>query len=549
MNWIFEYNRQIQSGQIIACAKVKTVYQKLVNDLTTGTKWDYDEDKADHAIIFIEHFCKHSKGEWAGKPVLLELWQKAFVAALFGIVDKTTRKRRFREALLIVGKKNGKSLLASAILLYMLVADGEGGAECYSVATKKEQAKIIFTEAERMVKKSPALSKYIRCKVNQLCFDATNSVAKPLSADSNTEDGLNVFLAECDEIHAWQTTDLYNIVNDGTSAREEPITLLTSTAGFIREGLFDKKYDEASNIINGIVKDDALFAVIYELDQRSEWQDRSAWIKANPNLGISKSIEYLERKVKNAQENPMDVKNVLTKEFNIRETSTDVWLNFEEIENRATFDITELKPDYCFAGSDLSKNTDLTSACVLFMVPNSETIYVKSMYWLPSELLEKRVKDDKMKYDIWHEQGLLRVSNGNKVDYDDVVDWFVEIQNDYGCYLYQHCYDSWSSTAYIKRMTEEFGDINVPIIQGKKTLSGPMMQLGEDIKSKRVNYGANPITMWCLTNVMADVDKNGNIQPAKTLNQRRRIDGFAAMLNAYVGLTNERSDYLRLINR
>ena len=275
MNCIFEYNKKIQSGEILTSKKVKAVYQALVNDLEKSEKWVFDERKAQHAILFIEGYCKHSKGKWADKPVALELWQKAFVSALFGVINKFTRKRRFREALLIVGKKNGKSLLASAILLYMLVADGEGGAECYSVATKREQAKIIFTEAERMVKKSPSLKKYIKCKVNLLSFEKTNSIARPLSSDSNTEDGLNIHCAECDEIHAWQTDELYNIVADGISAREEPLLLLTTTAGFIREGLYDKKYDEAVNIINGYndengIKDDALFPVIYELDERSE---------------------------------------------------------------------------------------------------------------------------------------------------------------------------------------------------------------------------------------------------------------------------------------
>lgn len=554
MNYIFEYNEKIQSGEILTSKKVKAVYKALCNDLKKQDKWVFDERKAQHAILFIESFCKHSKGKWANQPVLLELWQKALVSAIFGVVNKTTHKRRFREALLVVAKKNGKSLLASAILLYMLVADGEGGAECYSVATKKEQAKIIFTEAERMVKKSPALKKHIKNRINLLSFEKTNSIARPLSSDSNTEDGLNIHCAECDEIHAWQTDELYNIVADGISAREEPLLLLTTTAGFVREGLYDKKYDEAVNVINGYddengIKDDALLPVIYELDERSEWEKPDAWIKANPNLGISKSIEYLNRKVEQAKANSLNLKNVLTKEFNIRETSTEVWLTYEEAVNTATFDLKELKPDYGIAGADLSKCVDLTSACILFAVPNREELFALSMYWLPSELLENRSREDKIPYDKWYEQGYLRVSNGNKVDYDDVVKWFAEVQNEYGLYIYQHGYDAWSSPSYIKTFTDTFGNISTPVIQGKKTLSDPMNQLGADLKSKRINYNNNPITRWCLTNVRADIDKNNNIQPAKGNNQRRRIDGFAAMLDAYVIYTNEKSEYLNLIDK
>lgn len=552
INPIFLYNEKLESGEIIACKKIKTLYRKLVDDLKTH-KYEYSEQRANHAILFIEKFCKHSKGKWANKPVFLELWQKAFIAALFGIVDKETQKRRFKELLLIVGKKNGKSLLGSAIGLYMMIADGEGGAEVYSTATKKEQAKIIWQEAKNMVEKSPVLKKRVKCLVNKLVFPQTNSVFRPLSSDSNTEDGLNISCALCDEIHAWKGTELFNIVADGISAREEPLIITMTTAGFEREAIYDLKYEEAEKIINGYFdesgyKDDGLLPVIYELDTRSEWQNKECWIKANPNLGVSKSFDYLERKVENAKENPINQKNVLTKEFNVRETSNEVWLTFEEIDNQEKFDITQLKPDYVIGGCDLSATTDLTSACVLFQFPSSNKIYVKSMYWLPSELLEKRSKEDKIPYNIWYEQGLLRISNGNKVDYDDVVDWFCEIQNDYGAYLYNYGYDAWSATAFIKEMNDAFGEIGQKVIQGKKTLSSPMRQLGADLASKLVNYDNNPITKWCLTNVRADVDKNDNIQPAKTSNQRRRIDGFASMLNAYVVLIDNRTEYLNLMS-
>lgn len=556
MNYIIEYNKLILSGQEVVSKKVSKIYQYLT-DICTGkikSEYIYDEFRANHAIDFIEKFCKHSKGEWANKPVLLELWQKAFIAATFGIINKETNTRRFKEALLIVGKKNGKSLMASGITNYMFIADGEGGAECYSVATKKEQAKIIWQEAKNMIQKSPDLNKRVRCLVNSLCYDKTNSVFKALSSDSKTEDGLNIYCACCDEIHAWKGIDLYNIVADGVSARKEPLILITTTAGFEREGVYDLKYQEATNLINGLYddngyKDDAFLPVIYELDNRDEWQSSECWKKANPNLGISKKIDYLERKVNNAQGNLINLKNVLTKEFNIPETSSEVWLSYEDIYNPVTFDIAELKPTYGIGGADLSSTTDLTSASILFRIPNNETLYFTSMYWLPSELLERRSKEDKIPYNIWYEKGLLRVSNGNKVDYEDVVDWFCEIQNDYGLYIYSHGYDSWSAQTFVKRMNDNFGEIGHPVIQGKKTLSSPMKQLGAEFRSKKVNYNNNPITKWCLTNVRADVDKNDNIQPAKTSNPRRRIDGFAAMLNAYVKYLDDEDDYIRLINR
>ncbi len=554
MNPILEYNEKIKNKEIIVSKKVAKIYNYL-SEIISGkieSNYYFDETRANHAIIFIERYCKHSKGKWANKPVKLELWQKAFVAAIFGIINKETKFRRFKEALLIVGKKNGKSLLASAIALYMLVGDGEGGAECYSAATKKEQAKIIWQESKNMILKSPDLKKRIRCLTNKLIYDKTNSTFKPLSSDSNTEDGLNIYLAECDEIHAWKGIELYNIVADGISARDEPLILITTTGGFVREGAYDLKYSEAENLINGLYddegyKDDAFLPIIYELDNRDEWQDMRAWPKANPNLGISKKIDYLQRKVNNAIGNSINKKNVLTKEFNMPETSSEVWLDYEDAVNESTFDLTELKPDYGIGGADLSSTTDLTSACVLFRVPKSEIIYFHSMYWLPSELLDKREREDKIPYRNWFEKGYLRISNGNKVDYDDVVSWFEEVQNDYGLYINMHGYDSWSSQAYVKKMNDSFGEIGQAVRQGKQTLSNPMKILGAELKSKKINYNNNPITRWCLLNVRADVDKNDNIQPTKTSNHRRRIDGFAAMLDAFVVYLDEKDEYIKLV--
>lgn len=555
-NPILEYNEKIQSGEIVTSKKVAKVYKYLVQIITDPeSQWYYDADRAYDAIDFIECFCKHSKGKWARKPVFLELWQKAFIAAIFGVISKATGFRRFRKVLLVIGKKNGKSLIASTIALYMLVADGEGGAEIYSAATKRDQAKIVWKEAMRMVAQSPFLKKRVKCLSNVLEFKKTNSEFRTLSSDSGTEDGLNISCGICDETHAWKGSkgvDLSNIIEGGIDSRDEPLILKTTTAGFERDGVYDLDYEIAERIINGLFdpkgyKASEILPIIYELDSRDEWQDPASWIKANPNLGISKSIEYLAAKVEQAKEFARHLKNVLTKQFNIRETSDEVWLSFDDIDNDATFDIGELKPSYGIGGADLSKTTDLTAACVLFRVPNDDTIYVKSMAWLPSDLLEKRIKEDKIPYDFFMEQGWLRLSQGNKVDYDDVVAWFKEIQDECGCYIYEFGYDAWSASAFVKKMNDEFGDIGHAVSQLMKTLSDPMMQLGAEFQSKKVNYGNNQLLKWCLTNVRALVDKNGNIKPAKTTNQRQRIDSFAALLNAYVRFLEIKDEYLNII--
>ncbi|KMP32221.1 terminase [Bacillus cereus] len=553
-NPILEYWYKIKTKQEIVSDKVRRVYKKLVTDISsTKSEWEYNAKRANHAIEFVENFCKHSKGKMGGKPFLLELWQKAMTAALFGFVHKIDGTRKYREFMLIVARKNGKSAWGSAIALYLMVADNEPGPEIVSAATKKDQAKIIWSEAKRMVKKSPVLSKRIRTLVAEMISDFNDGSFKPLSSDSNTLDGLNVHCSLIDELHAIEDKNLYDVIVDGMTAREQPISIITTTAGTVREGIFDIKYEEAERIINGYddpdgYKDERVLPIIYELDKREEWTEESCWKKANPGLGTIKNLDQLRSKVEKAKANAMLVKNLLTKDFNIRETSTEAWLTFEQLNNTAIFDIAELKPSYGIGGCDLSSTTDLTAAKVIFMLPDDKNIYVKQMYWLPEDLLEQRSKEDKIPYDLWYEQDLLRTTPGNSVHYKYVTEWFLEIRDEYGIYLPWIGYDRWSAKYWVEEMEGFFGkEAMVPVAQGKQTLSSPMKLLGADLESKLVNYNNNPIDKWCLSNTAIDIDKNLNIQPNKTKNQRRRIDGTAALLNAYVILQEKRNDYLNMI--
>ncbi len=553
-NPIIEYWNKIESGEEVVSDKVRRVYKKLIDDIhNEDSVYEYNPTRANHAIEFIENFCRHSKGEMGGQPFILELWQKAGTAALFGFIHKTEETRKFREFILIVARKNGKSAWGSAVGLYMLTADGELGPEVVSAATKKDQSKIIWLEAKRMIKKSPELRKRTRSLVAELLTDFNDGSFRPLSSDSNTLDGLNLHCSLIDELHAIEDKNLYDVIVDGMSARKQPISLITTTAGMVREGIFDIKYDEAERIINGYsdpngYKDEHVLPIIYELDKREEWTDPECWAKANPGLGTIKNKSELERKVNKAKANPLLVKNLLTKDFNVRETSSEAWLTFEQLDNTATFDIKKLKPNYGIGGVDLSATTDLTSACALFQVPDDDNIYYKHMYWLPEDLLEKRAAEDSVPYDIWKEQGYLRTTPGNKVHYKFVVDWFLELRDEYDLYLPWIGYDNWSAQYFVEDMQMQFGkDAMIPVIQGKKTLSGPMKSMGADLESKRINYGNNQITKWCLSNTSVEVDKNENIQPSKGKQQKKRIDGTAAMLNAYVVLQDRYQDYKNMI--
>ncbi len=553
-NPILEYWNQIENGSVTVCRKTYVWYKYLAHLVNHPGEYFYSNKRANHILEFAENYCRLSKGAGAGKLVQLELWEKALLAAVFGFID-INGNRMCREALLIVAKKNGKSLLASIVGLYLQIGDAEPGPEVYAVATKKDQAKIIWNEAKRMVRKSPALLRRIKPLVAELSSELYNDgTFKPLASDSDTLDGLNVHGALMDEIHQWKNgRALYDIIADGVSVRNQPLIFITSTAGTVREDIYDQKYDEAERVINGLFdengyKDIHFFPFIYELDVRKEWVNPDCWMKANPGLGTIKKSSTLAEKVAKAKENHDLIKNLVCKEFNIRETSTEAWLTFEQVDNKATFDIAQLKPRYGIGGCDLSSTTDLTNATIIFMVPGDNQIYVLQMYWLPEDLLEQRVKEDKIPYDKWKEKGFLRTCPGNRVHYKYVKEWYEEIQNDLDIYLYKCGYDAWSATYFVEDMKSAFGaSVMDPVHQGKKTLSGPMKSLGADLSSKRIVYNNNPILKWCLANTSVDMDKNGNIQPAKGNLRTRRIDGTAGLLNAYVELENNLEDYLSLI--
>lgn len=554
MNYIEKYYGEIESGRITVSDKVRRVMRHLVSKLhDKNSNYIYDDEKAQYVIDFIQTFCKHSKGKWGGKPVILELWQKAITAALFGFVDKNTGLREYKQLILIVARKNGKSTFASCLGLYLLVADSEAGPEIYSAATKKDQAKIIWNEARSMVKKSPALNKKLDLRVSTIRSRFNEGSFEPLGSDSDKLDGLNVHGALIDELHALKDKNLYDVLIDGMTAREQPLCIITTTAGTVRDNIYDLKYDECERIINGYedpagYKDETILPIVYELDKREEWTDPACWAKANPGLGSIKNTQTLAQKVYQAQHDALRVKNLLCKDFNIRETSGEAFFTFDQLNNETTYDMKALKPKYGIGGFDLSETTDLTCATMLFCVRDDPNIYIKQMYWIPEDLLEKRVHEDQVPYDIWKKKGWLRTSPGFRNDYRLILQWFVDEMEQDDIYLFKCGYDRWSAAYLVQSMKERFGDdVMVPVAQGKQTLSGPMKNLAADLAAKRIVYGNNPILKWCMTNVAVDVDRNDNIQPCKTSNPRKRIDGFASLLDAYTALEQNKEDYMNLI--
>lgn len=546
-NYILEYWAKIESGEIQACKRLKQQYQKLVDEIhNPRDPWVFDLKKATQPIEFIERFCKHSKGKWIGKPVKLELFQKAKIQAVYGFVHKETGLRRCREVFTLVGRKNGKSTEKAATGLYMMIGDGEGGAEVYSVATKKDQARLVFTEAVNMVSQSPALSKHIKKRKTDLYFPVTFSKFEPLASDSNSLDGLNVHNGIIDELHAIKDRNLYDVIKQAMSAREQPLLDMITTAGFVRENIFDSIYDYACRVLDGLVEDERFLAFIYELDDRDEWTDFRMWEKANPGLGTIKDYNELAANVERAKNDPDFLPTVLTKDFNVRDTVAGTWLTYEQINNEETFTMEEISDTYAVGGVDLSSTTDLTCSTLLIMKPGSEKKYCLQQYFLPSELLEKRVREDKIPYDRWYERGLLTLCEGNKINYSDVTRWFLRMLEEYKIHPVWIGYDPWNSQYWVDEMIQH-GFTMEKVRQGAQTLSQPMKELGADLQAKRINYNNNPILKWCLTNTAIKRDDNDNIRPVKGQNQRQRIDGAVSLLIAYTVLFNHMDDYRALI--
>lgn len=550
MNYVREYWQRIQSGEIVTSRRVKEVYGRLVREMDTpaaGFPYYFDEDAGERPIIFIERFAKQSQGT-LGAPLRLELFQKAFLQALFGWLDKSSGFRRFRETLFLVGRKNGKSTLLAALALYLLVADYEGAAEIYSVATKKDQARKTLTEAVNMIKQSPELRAVIKKRRNDVYFPATASKFEALASDSNTLDGLNSHAVIIDELHAIRDRNLYEVMKQSTSSRRQPLVIMITTSGTVRENVFDNLYGLACDIADGKVEDDSFLPVLYELDARAEWTDPRAWPKANPGLGTIKQYATLAAFVDRAKKNPEDLPGVLCKDFNVPETSAAAWLSFEDIKNDATFDMKDVYNTYAIGGCDLSATTDLTCATLLIRRSREEdTVYVLQQYFLPERRIEQldEHNSNEAPYKAWAARGLLTICPGNRVDYSAVTAWYCQMRDEFKIDCFAVGYDRALAGYWVDEMKANGFDMHA-VAQGPFTWSQPMREMGAAFADKKVNYNKNPMLTWCLTNTGVKKSDVNNIQPVK-ISERRRIDGAVSLLNAWVIYVRDFDDYMYLV--
>lgn len=552
MNYVLAYWEAIESGKVVTSRRVRAVYERLAREIREpdpASAYYFDEEVGERPILFAERFCKQSQGV-IGAPLVLELFQKAYIQALFGFLEKETGYRRFRETMFLVGRKNGKSTLLAAIALYLLIADYEGAAEIYSVATKKDQAKKVLTEAINMVKQSPELRAVLKKRRNDLYFPTTASIFEALASDSNTLDGLNSHAVIIDELHAIKDRNLYEVMKQSTSSRRQPLVIMITTAGTVRESVFDSLYEIACDVADGKTDSDGnpleptFLPILYELDAREEWTDPTKWEKANPGLGTIKQYKTLAAFVERAKNSPDDLPGVLCKDFNIREVSAAIWLSFEQIKSDLRFEISEVYNTYAIGGCDLSATTDLTCATLLIRKPNDPIVYVLQQYFLPEKRIEhlEDKNTNEAPYRKWADRGLLTICPGNRVDYSQVTEWFCQMRDEHKIDAVKVGYDRALAGYWVDEMKSNGFDMEA-VAQGPFTWSQPMREMGAALDGKTVNYNGNPVLVWCLTNTAAKKSGINNIQPWK-VTDKRRIDGAVSLLNAWVIYVKHYEDFM-----
>ena len=541
MNYLLEYVSEIEKGNILVGQDLKTELDKLVADLN-NPKFIFDEEPGQLRIDFIEKFCKHTKSPFNGMPFILELWEKAFLQTAYGFKYASTGLRRFNEVILLIARKNGKTTFVAGIDLAEFFLS-RGGVDIVCASNTNDQASILFEEINNMREHSKALSKPKRSRKNifYIYSPKSKNKIKKLSGQSRNLDGFNIEVGCIDEVHEMTDSKVYDAIKQSQSTKEEPLIFIISTEGKVVEGFLDNKLAYCKKMLKGEIEDERVLPWLYTQDSQEEiFRDKRTWQKSNPSLGKVKSYSYLEDIMNKAKNDLATRVTMLCKDFNIKQLESGSWLSFDELQNTTKFDIEELRDSYAIGGVDLSSTTDLTAS--VLVVKKNGKIYAIPHFFMPKDVLEKRMQEDSVPYDIWVKKGYITLSEGSQNDFTKVTQWFQQMVWDYGIRPLWVGYDPWNSKYWIDEMNDA-GFTMEKVRQGVFTLSEPMKQLEADLKNHIVIYDNNPVLKWCLANTQAKVDVNGNIQPCKLNSKYKRIDGAVALIIAYSVLNSYKKDY------
>lgn len=525
------YVERVLAGDIVACKWVQLACERHMRDLDHGRERGlrFSPEAGQHAIDFFR-WLKHSKGEWAGRVVELEAWQQFILWVLFGwLRDDGTR--RFRTAYQEVARKNGKSTTAAGVGLYLMVADGEPGAEVYTAATKRDQARITHSEATRMVKASPALRKRVKTFKDNLHIPNSASKFEPLGKDADTLDGLNVHAAIIDELHAHPNREMYDILDTATGARRQPMMFMITTAGFDRRSLCWQMHEYTEKVLSGVIEDDSFFGIIFTLDEGDDWEDERVWSKANPNLGISVKTEDLRRQATRAKGMPAALNAFLRLRLNIWTQAETKWTPAEHwAKCGKAVDADGLRGRTCYAGLDLSSTMDITALVLVFPpAVEGDEYRILCRFWVPEDAMRERSKRDRVPYDVWVRQGYITATPGAVIDYDYIFD---QVLADAAAFdLQELAYDRWNASQLIADLDKEKITTLIQFGQGYGSMNAPMKDLGKLIVEHRLAHGNNPVLTWMADNLVASQDSAGNIKPDKE-KSTERIDGMVALIMA-----------------
>ena len=536
------YIQEVLDGTIITNQWIKAACQRHLDDLETGEKRGlyFDQEEGQRFVAFFERFLHHSKGKWAGDPFILLPWQQFMISSLYGW-KRSDGSRRFRTLFCAVGRKNGKSATCSGLGLAMLDFDQEPAAEVYFSATKRDQARICHVEAERMVKASPHLKKRIGIHRNNLHVKATGSKAEPLSSEARSLDGLSPHCAIIDEYHAHKDAEIFHVLKSATGSRSQPLLAIVTTAGWNIDGPCFHFQKTCQDVLQGIKDDDSLLPLIYCLDEEDDWKDQSTWIKANPSLGESISMEYLQEQYTQATNyGSTEEANFRTKHLNEWVSSSDVWIRDEDWMKSGAEPIDiDLKTLTWYGGLDLAAVSDFCCLVLVAELPDGELL-ARRWYWLPESAWDKRM--DKEQSSIHMDMLDLPyffLSPGNVTDYQalrrTISGYYVQdgtVKHDTSCIMDQYnvgsiSFDRWNSSTLVTQLTGD-GVLMAPIGMGYASQSAPLRELERLILEKKLIHEADPVLRWMIRNVMIQRDPAGNIKLDKARSQDK-IDGVMAL--------------------
>lgn len=522
LNWPRRYIDAVLNDKIPVCKWVRLAVERHLNDLkTAGKRGFYFDEKQSERVLQFFMFLRHSKGEWAGSRFVLSPWEQFVIYCIYGWRRKKDGLRRFSNVYLEVARKNGKSTFAAGNGIYLLDGDGEPGAEVYSAATKRDQARIILSEAQRMVRSSPELKKFITVTSGNLNVLDTGSKFEALSSDSNTLDGLNVHGGIIDELHAHKTREVYDLINTATGARRQPMLFSITTAGVNQNGICREQHNHAEKVLLGIIPDDTFFGMIFTLDKDDDWEDEINWIKSNPNLGVSVYVEDLRKKARSAKTSPGSLNAFLRLHMNVWTAAESIWILPDIWKNSAGIvNKEELRGCECYGGLDLSTTTDISALTLTFPQPDGS---FKSLYefWIPADRIEERVKRDRVPYDVWVRDGLIHATDGSVIDYDFIEHRIIELSHIYK--IRELAYDPYNATEITNHLID-CGLEMVAFRQGFMSISPAAKQLEILIMSAKYHHGNNPVMTWMMSNVVIRQDPAGNIKLDKE-KSREKIDG------------------------